>query len=179
MRIAYNLFTQRPKHEIEDFESWTSAAPHSTKETRPCVLMAPAKCLSSRQQILRTSLSLDPIWMGHWKGSLRQSSDISRQQRWPFRLHATYNESIERFLNVFENVNRDIPFNGLHWFFDHAETVSDRILSASSRLVAGLLFNIGWLSKANTLWTAMAQPPRKDPANSADAGARCACRSRH
>ncbi|MDI7066780.1 amidohydrolase, partial [Klebsiella pneumoniae] len=35
--------------------------------------------------------------------------------RWPFRLHATYNESIERFLNVFERVNAEIPFNGLRW----------------------------------------------------------------
>ena len=39
--------------------------------------------------------------------------------RWPLRLHATYNETITRALNVFEKVNRDIPFNGLHWFFDH------------------------------------------------------------
>ena len=42
--------------------------------------------------------------------------------RWPFRLHATYNESITRMLNIFEAVNNDIPFDGLHWFFDHAET---------------------------------------------------------
>jgi hypothetical protein len=34
--------------------------------------------------------------------------------RWPFRLHATYNESITRMLDVFEAVNRDIPFDGLH-----------------------------------------------------------------
>ncbi|MDV7402214.1 amidohydrolase family protein, partial [Arthrospira platensis SPKY1] len=41
--------------------------------------------------------------------------------RWPFRLHATYDESISRMLNVFERVDRDIPFAGLHWLFDHAE----------------------------------------------------------
>ncbi len=38
-------------------------------------------------------------------------------QRWPFRLHATYDESISRMLDVFEKVNREIPFDGLHWFF--------------------------------------------------------------
>src|SRR6185436_5189107 len=47
-------------------------------------------------------------------------------QRWPFRLHATYDETISRALNVYEQVNRDIPFNGLHWFFAHCETISDR-----------------------------------------------------
>lgn len=38
------------------------------------------------------------------------------EHRWPFRLHATYDESISHFLDVFETVNRDVPFNGLRWF---------------------------------------------------------------
>jgi predicted amidohydrolase YtcJ len=46
--------------------------------------------------------------------------------RWPFRLHATYDETITRTLHVYEEVNRDIPLAGLHWFFDHCETISDR-----------------------------------------------------
>ncbi|OZN87644.1 hypothetical protein CGQ11_36015, partial [Pseudomonas aeruginosa] len=29
-------------------------------------------------------------------------------------------------LDVFEKVDRDIPFNGLPWFFDHAETITPR-----------------------------------------------------
>ena len=59
------------------------------------------------------------------------------EKRWPFRLHATYNESIERFLNVFEKVNRDIPLKGLHWFFDHAETISDRNIERTVALGGG------------------------------------------
>jgi hypothetical protein len=27
---------------------------------------------------------------------------------------------------VFEKVNREIPFDGLHWMFDHAETISPK-----------------------------------------------------
>src|SRR5204863_139747 len=45
------------------------------------------------------------------------------ENRWTFRLHATYNETIERALSVYEEVNREIPFEGLHWFFDHCETI--------------------------------------------------------
>src|SRR4029078_10234784 len=44
--------------------------------------------------------------------------------RWPFRLHATYEQTIARALTVFEKVHRDIPLDGLHWFFDRAETIS-------------------------------------------------------
>ena len=50
------------------------------------------------------------------------------ENRWPLRLRATYNETIERALNVYEEVNQDISFDGLHWFFDHCETISDRSL---------------------------------------------------
>jgi predicted amidohydrolase YtcJ len=60
------------------------------------------------------------------------------EKRWPFRLHATYNESIERFLNVFEKVDRDIPFNGLHWCFDHAETITDRNIGRVAALGGGI-----------------------------------------
>ncbi len=58
--------------------------------------------------------------------------------RWPFRLHATYDESITRFLDVFERVNRDIPFDGLRWFFDHAETISDRNIDRVASLNGGI-----------------------------------------
>jgi hypothetical protein len=60
------------------------------------------------------------------------------EHRWPFRLHATYDESIGRFLDVFERVNREIPFGGLRWFFDHAETISERNLERVRALEGGI-----------------------------------------
>ncbi len=60
------------------------------------------------------------------------------EQRWPWRLHATYDQTIDRALDVFEKVNRDVPFDGLHWFFDHAETISDRNLERIARLGGGV-----------------------------------------
>jgi len=46
------------------------------------------------------------------------------KNRWPFRIHATYNESIDRILAVLEKINRASNFNGLPWAIDHAETIS-------------------------------------------------------
>jgi predicted amidohydrolase YtcJ len=60
------------------------------------------------------------------------------KNRWPFRLHATYNETIERALNVYEAVNREMPFDGLHWFFDHCETISDRNIERVKKLGGGI-----------------------------------------
>ncbi|MGZ8927546.1 MAG: amidohydrolase family protein, partial [Methylobacter sp.] len=59
------------------------------------------------------------------------------EKRWPFRIHATYDESINHFLNVFERVNRDMPFDGLRWCFDHAETVTQHNIERTAKLGGG------------------------------------------
>ena len=63
---------------------------------------------------------------------------VLAQNRWPWRLHATYDETINRALDVFERVNRDVPLTGLHWFFDHAETISDRSIDRIAALGGGI-----------------------------------------
>lgn len=41
-------------------------------------------------------------------------------------LHATFDETVDRAVDVFEVVNRDVPLQGINWFFDHVEAISDR-----------------------------------------------------
>lgn len=60
------------------------------------------------------------------------------RNRCPFRIHATYDESITRFRNVFEEVNDETPFNGIHWFFDHAETISEQNIKRVRNLKGGI-----------------------------------------
>ena len=60
------------------------------------------------------------------------------ENRWPFRLHATYDETISRALKVYEEVNHEVPFDGLHWFFDHCETISDRNIERIKALGGGI-----------------------------------------
>jgi predicted amidohydrolase YtcJ len=63
---------------------------------------------------------------------------ILATNRWPWRLHATYNETIGRALDVFEKVDKEIPLKGLHWFFDHCETISDRNIDRIAALGGGI-----------------------------------------
>ena len=63
---------------------------------------------------------------------------ILATNRWPWRMHATYDETISRALDVFERVNQDIPLDGLNWFFDHAETISDRSIDRIAALGGGI-----------------------------------------
>ena len=63
---------------------------------------------------------------------------ILAENKWPWRLHATYDETISRALDVYERVNRDTPLDGLHWFFDHCETISDRNIDRIAELGGGI-----------------------------------------
>ena len=53
-------------------------------------------------------------------------------------MHATYDATISRALDVFERVNQDIPLDGLNWFFDHAETISDKSIDRVAALGGGI-----------------------------------------
>jgi predicted amidohydrolase YtcJ len=137
VRAAYNLFTQRPRHELEDFKSWI-AGTELFQGDETLRLNGAGEMLvysaADYEDFHEPRPQLDDTLE-------RQLEDVVRllaEKRWPFRLHATYNESIERFLNVFEKVDRDIPLNGLHWFFDHAETITDRNVERVAALGGGI-----------------------------------------
>jgi predicted amidohydrolase YtcJ len=72
------------------------------------------------------------------EGELEDVVRILVQNKWPWRLHATYDETISRALDVFEKVNQDTPLEGLHWFFDHAETISDQSIDRIAALEGGI-----------------------------------------
>ena len=57
---------------------------------------------------------------------------------WPWRMHATYDETASRALDVFERVHRDVPIDKLGWFFDHCETVTPQTLERIKKLGGGI-----------------------------------------
>ncbi|MFD0631982.1 amidohydrolase [Catenulispora yoronensis] len=60
------------------------------------------------------------------------------ERRWPFSFHATYDESIQRFLGVLEKVDRDLPFDGLRWAVEHAETIRPETIDRVAALGGGI-----------------------------------------
>ena len=137
VRIAYNLFTQKPKEELSDFQNWTGSVKlHQGDDylrhngAGEMLVFSAADFedfLEPRPDLPQTmEEELEPV--------VRHLVEL----RCPFRLHATYNESISRMLDVFEKVNRDIPFNGLPWFFDHAETITPQNIERVKALGGGI-----------------------------------------
>jgi predicted amidohydrolase YtcJ len=137
LRIAYNLFTQHPKRELDDFTKWTSTT-QLYQGDRTLRLNGAGEMLVFSAADFEDFLEPRPDLVATLESELEGVVRLLAEKQWPFRLHATYNESIERFLNVFEKVNKDIPFNGIHWFFDHAETISDRNIERTVALGGGI-----------------------------------------
>jgi predicted amidohydrolase YtcJ len=137
IRLAYNLFTQRPKQELADFQNWTKMTKPGDGDDFYRVNGAGEMLVFSAadfEDILVPRPDMLPVMESELKAVIRHLVE----NRWPFRIHTTYNETIERALNVYEEVNREIPFDGLHWFFDHCETISDRNIERVKALGGGI-----------------------------------------
>ena len=137
VRIAYNLFTQKPKEELSDFKHWTSTS-HYGQGDDFLRHNGAGEMLAFSAADFEDFLEPRPDLPAGMEQDLEPVVRHLVEQRWPFRLHATYNESISRMLDVFERVNRDIPFDGLPWFFDHAETITPKNIERVRALGGGI-----------------------------------------
>jgi predicted amidohydrolase YtcJ len=137
VRIAYNLFTQKPKQELQDFTTWS-------KQVKPGQGDDIYRNNGAGEMLVYSAADYEdfrverPDMAPSMEGELEPVIRLLAGNRWPWRLHATYNETIGRALDVFEKVNRDIPFDGVHWFIDHAETIDDRNIDRIARLGGGI-----------------------------------------
>jgi len=137
IRLAYNLFTQKPKGEKADFLNWTKTSKYKQGDDYfrqngggEMLVFSAADFEDFRQP--------RPDMPPEMEGELEEVIRILAANRWPWRLHATYDETISRALDVFERVDRDIPLEGLNWFFDHAETVSEASIERIAALGGGI-----------------------------------------
>jgi len=137
IRLAYNLFTQKPKQEKDDFLKWTATSKYKQGDdyfrhngAGEMLVFSAADFEDFRQP--------RPDMAPEMEGDLEEVVRVLAENRWPWRMHATYDETISRALDVFERVNQDIPLEGLNWFFDHAETISESSMDRIAALGGGV-----------------------------------------
>ena len=137
LRLAYNLFTQKPKEELADFTQWTKMVKPGAGDNFYRMNGAGEMLVYSAadfEDFREPRPDMPPMMESELKAVIHHLVE----NRWPFRLHTTYDETISRALNVYEEVNREVPFGGLHWFFDHCETISDRNIERIKALGGGI-----------------------------------------
>lgn len=137
IRIAYNLFTQRPGQELADFQKWAkSVVPYSGDDLYR--LNGAGEMLVFSAADFEDFLVPRPDLASNMESELKKVVRFLVENRWPFRLHATYDETIGRALDIFEEINQEVPFKDLAWFFDHAETITDGNMERIKALNGGI-----------------------------------------
>lgn len=137
LRISYNLFTQKPKEELADFAGWA-------KQVKPGQGDDTYRHNGAGEMLVYSAADFEDFRVERPEVPETMESDLEpvirllAENRWPWRLHATYNETITGALNVFEKVNRDVPLTGINWFFDHCETISQRNIDRIAALGGGI-----------------------------------------
>ena len=166
VRLAYNLFTQKPKQEKEDFLNW---AAHSKYQQGDDYFRhnGAGEMLTFSAADFEDFRQPRPDMPASMEDDLEGVIRILVQNRWPWRMHATYDETISRALDVFEKVNQDTPLTGLNWFFDHAETISDKSIDRIAALGGGIGCSTAWPTRASISSSATARRrprlPRRSP----------------
>lgn len=142
LRISYYLFAQQKGRELQDYEKWVAETQINKNDN---LMVANGYVEEGAGENIVASAAdfenfLEPriVLSDEMEKDLEPIIRLLAKNKWPFRLHATYGESIDRMLTVFEKVNKEIPFNGLRWFFDHAETITTPELQRVKKLGGGI-----------------------------------------
>ncbi|MEO1257148.1 MAG: amidohydrolase [Bacteroidota bacterium] len=143
LRIGYYLFATKKGTELDDFQKWTSEETIGKNDA----MMKPNgyHMCGAGENIVWSAADFEnfmeprPVLAKMMEDELTRAITMFAQNKWPFRIHATYDESIIRFLDVFEKVDAEYPFlQEVRWIIDHAETVSDETLQRIKNLGGGI-----------------------------------------
>lgn len=134
VRIAYHLFPQTPGQELDDLKRWiASVRPGDGDEWLR--LNGAGENLTWSAADFENFSEPRPELAAGYESDFEQAVRLLMASGWGFRLHATYDETIQRDLAVFEKLAADGLFPaGNRWLFDHAETVSQASLERIAAL---------------------------------------------
>ncbi|MDX2147658.1 MAG: amidohydrolase [Planctomycetota bacterium] len=142
MRIGVSTFIQRPGKELEDFRDWTERyTPRFNGKGEGDDMFY---LIGGGEMLVRSAYDFEVFNMPRVVPPPNAEADLERvvrllaEKRWPFRFHATYDETVTRHLDVLERVHRDFPLNELHWIVDHAESLSDRNIDRIAAMNGGV-----------------------------------------
>ena len=132
LRVAMYLLPQRPGQELEDLTTWVDTVRRSNDDWY--------KVIGGGEWLVWSAQDWDPYTQPRvvipptMEASMSAAVRELVSHQWPFRLHATFDETISRDLDAFEAVNREVPLNSVRWTLDHAELISPRNLERVQKL---------------------------------------------
>lgn len=136
VRVAYNLFAQNKGNELSDYEKWVELTEPGAGDAM-LRMNGAGENLAWSAADFENFLEPRPDLAPTMEEELEPIVELLAEREWPFRIHATYDETIDRFLTVFERVNGRQPFK-TRFIIDHAETISERNIERVKALGGGI-----------------------------------------
>lgn len=146
IRLSYYLFPQNKGAEYEEFQEWMeeNEVGHNGEIhlDHGYELEGGGEFLAWSAGDFENFLAPQPMLEERptWRNDIKRVIRLHVDNDWPFRIHATYGESIANILDVIEEVNEET--NGkvatMRWLFDHAETVQEKDLKRIKDLNGGI-----------------------------------------
>ena len=134
LRVSKYLFPQNPGAELAEFEAWTARFEQGVNRAES---LAHGYEVEGGGEFLAWSAGDYENFLADrpditdretWREDLVSVTRHLLRERWPLRIHATYDESANHILDAFETAHaaevaegRD-GFGGVRWAFDHGET---------------------------------------------------------
>lgn len=141
VRIASYLFAQKAGSELADFQKWTA---RETRRVNMAATRLNSYFIEGAGENLAWSagdfenfMAPRPELKPEMDGELAAIVSVLAEHQWPIRIHATYDESITRMLDVFERVFRETGYTA-RWAIDHAETISAANIARIKALGGGI-----------------------------------------
>lgn len=141
VRISDFLFAQKPGTELQDYEKWTAEEKLHLRNTaarlEDYAVEGAGENLVWSAGDFENFMAPRPELNEKMEAELTAVTRVLAKAQWPLRIHATYNESITRMLDVFEKVFKETGYKA-RWAIDHAETVSPQNLTRIKAMGGGI-----------------------------------------
>ncbi len=150
VRISKYLFPQNKGQELSEFQRWTRE--FEVNKNRAEGLMNAYVVRGGGEFLVwaagdyenflddRPDITTRP----GWRPQLLAATRHLLSNRWPLRIHATYDESVNHILDVFEEAHAEevrdgrLGFGGIRWAIDHGETIQPPTLKRIRALGGGM-----------------------------------------
>ncbi len=143
LRVSYYLFPQSPEKELDTFRFWATNFEQGKNEAKTpggYVLEGGGEFLTWNAGDFENFTAARPenLTKPYMRQELYDVTAYLAKREWPMRIHATYDESVARILDVWEKVDAKHSFDDLRCTLDHVETISERNVERARALGCGI-----------------------------------------
>lgn len=143
LRVAYYLFPQSPEKELATFRYWTRNFKQGENQAHihgGYELQGGGEFLTWNAGDFENFTAERPeiLKKPYMREELYEVTKYLAERGWPIRIHATYDQSVTKILDIWEKVDAEHSFDNLRCTLDHVETISDRNIERVKALGCGI-----------------------------------------